>query len=87
MPVSLHWFLPDNGDSRTDLSLGNAVGAHGRRGSRPRPDARARDIDYLGPDRPGAEQLGFEARADPDRRLVRGRLAHDRDADPASPSG
>ncbi len=26
MGVVLHWFLPTNGDSRTDLSLGNAVG-------------------------------------------------------------
>jgi alkanesulfonate monooxygenase len=31
MPVRLHWFLPTNGDSHTDLSLGNAVGAHGAR--------------------------------------------------------
>ncbi len=29
MGVVLHWFLPTNGDSRTDLSLGNAVGAAG----------------------------------------------------------
>src|SRR6201986_3068965 len=29
MGVILHWFLPTNGDSRTDLSLGNAVGAAG----------------------------------------------------------
>lgn len=27
MAVILHWFLPANGDPRTDLSLGNAVGA------------------------------------------------------------
>ena len=25
MGIVLHWFLPTNGDSRTDLSLGNAV--------------------------------------------------------------
>jgi alkanesulfonate monooxygenase len=25
MGVVLHWFLPTNGDSRTDLSLGNVV--------------------------------------------------------------
>ena len=31
MGVVLHWFLPTNGDSRTDLSLGNAVGAAGSR--------------------------------------------------------
>ena len=31
MGVILHWFLPTNGDSRTDLSLGNAVGVAGSR--------------------------------------------------------
>ena len=31
MTVILHWFLPTNGDSRSDLSLGNAVGAAGSR--------------------------------------------------------
>jgi alkanesulfonate monooxygenase len=31
MPVTLHWFLPTNGDSRSDLSLGNAVGGRGSR--------------------------------------------------------
>ena len=31
MGVVLHWFLPTNGDSRTDLSLGNAVGVAGSR--------------------------------------------------------
>ena len=31
MGLVLHWFLPTNGDSRTDLSLGNAVGAAGSR--------------------------------------------------------
>ena len=31
MPVKLHWFLPTNGDSRSDLSLGNAVGVRGSR--------------------------------------------------------
>ena len=31
MGVVLHWFLPANGDSRTDLSLGNAVGVAGSR--------------------------------------------------------
>ena len=28
-PISVHWFLPTNGDSRSDLSLGNAVGVRG----------------------------------------------------------
>ena len=31
MGIVLHLFLPTNGDSRTDLSLGNAVGAVGSR--------------------------------------------------------
>ncbi len=31
MPVKLHWFLPTNGDSRSDLSLGNAIGVRGSR--------------------------------------------------------
>jgi alkanesulfonate monooxygenase len=58
MPVVLHWFLPTNGDSRTDLSLGNAVGSHGSRvveaGA-----ARAPDIGYIGQIARSAEQLGF----------------------------
>ena len=36
MGIVLHWFLPTNGDSRTDLSLGNAVGAAGQPGRRGR---------------------------------------------------
>jgi alkanesulfonate monooxygenase len=58
MPVVLHWFLPTNGDSRTDLSLGNAVGAAGSRvvdGS----SERAPDIGYIGQIARTAEQLGF----------------------------
>jgi alkanesulfonate monooxygenase len=54
----LHWFLPTNGDSRTDLSLGNAVGAAGSRvadGS----TERAPHIGYIGQIARSAEQLGF----------------------------
>jgi alkanesulfonate monooxygenase len=44
MGIVLHWFLPTNGDSRTDLSLGNAAGAAGSRaaedGSERTPDMR-----------------------------------------------
>ena len=56
--VVLHWFLPTNGDSRTDLSLGNAVGAAGSRvtGSG---SERAPDIGYIGQIARSAEQLGF----------------------------
>ena len=58
MGVVLHWFLPTNGDSRTDLSLGNAVGAAGSRvsaGGTERPP----DVGYMGQIARSAEQLGF----------------------------
>jgi alkanesulfonate monooxygenase len=58
MSVVLHWFLPTNGDSRSDLSLGNAVGAAGTRvlgGS----DERAPDLGYIGLIAGAAERLGF----------------------------
>ncbi|HEY5352379.1 MAG TPA: LLM class flavin-dependent oxidoreductase [Streptosporangiaceae bacterium] len=62
MGVVLHWFLPTNGDSRTDLSLGNAVGAAGSRatgdGTRDG-NERAPDIRYIGQIAQSAEQLGF----------------------------
>jgi len=60
MTVTLHWFLPTNGDSRSDLSLGNAVGAAG---SRVVGDSgeRAPDIGYIGQIARSAEQLGFDA--------------------------
>ena len=58
MGIVLHWFLPTNGDSRTDLSLGNAVGVAGSRvvdgGTE-----RAPDIGYIGQIARSAEQLGF----------------------------
>jgi alkanesulfonate monooxygenase len=64
MTVSLHWFLPTNGDSRADLSLGNAVGVAG---SRAREDSgeRAPDIGYMGQIARSAEQLGFDAALTP----------------------
>ena len=46
MAITLHWFLPTNGDSRTDLSLGNAVGGAGSRADAFGAD-RAPDLDYL----------------------------------------
>jgi alkanesulfonate monooxygenase len=64
MPIKLHWFLPTNGDSRSDLSLGNAVGRDGSRvlqGS----DERAPDIGYIGQIARSAEQLGFDAALTP----------------------
>jgi alkanesulfonate monooxygenase len=56
--VVLHWFLPTNGDSRTDLSLGNAVGAAGSRVVAGGAE-RAPSIAYLGQIARSAEQLGF----------------------------
>jgi alkanesulfonate monooxygenase len=64
MTLTLHWFLPTNGDSRSDLSLGNAVGSEGSRvhdGSA----ERAPDIDYIGQIARSAEQLGFDAALTP----------------------
>ncbi|HWV86804.1 MAG TPA: LLM class flavin-dependent oxidoreductase [Capillimicrobium sp.] len=63
MTVTLHWFLPTTGDSRTDLSQGNAVGAERHReldeGGRPP------TIDYIGQIARSAEQLGFDAALTP----------------------
>ena len=58
MGVVLHWFLPTNGDSRTDLSLGNAVGAAGSRVTASGTE-RAPDVGYIGQIARSAEQLGF----------------------------
>ena len=58
MGVVLHWFLPTNGDSRTDLSLGNAVGAAGSRVAEGGTE-RAPDIGYMGQIALSAERLGF----------------------------
>ena len=58
MGVVLHWFLPTNGDSRTDLSLGNAVGAAGSRVAEGGTE-RAPDVDYMGQIALSAERLGF----------------------------
>ncbi|HTU29695.1 MAG TPA: LLM class flavin-dependent oxidoreductase [Solirubrobacteraceae bacterium] len=64
MTVTLHWFLPTNGDSRSDLSLGNAVGSAGSRvlGAS---NERAPDVAYIGQIARSAEQLGFDAALTP----------------------
>jgi alkanesulfonate monooxygenase len=64
MAVVLHWFLPTNGDSRADLSMGNATGVQG---SRAREDTgqRSPDIAYIGQVARSAEQLGFRAALTP----------------------
>jgi alkanesulfonate monooxygenase len=58
MGIVAYWFLPTNGDSRTDLSLGNAVGAAGSRVAAGGTE-RAPDIGYIGQIARSAEQLGF----------------------------
>ena len=65
MPVRMHWFLPTNGDSRTDLSLGNAVGAHGARIEEAQTTARKGDIGYMSQVARAAEAMGFEAALTP----------------------
>src|ERR1700761_1088663 len=64
MTLTLHWFLPTNGDSRADLSLGTAVGAEGSR-VRDGSTERAPDIGYIGQIARSAEQLGFDAALTP----------------------
>jgi alkanesulfonate monooxygenase len=64
MGVVLHWFLPTNGDSRSDLSLGNAVGVAGSRVTRGGVE-RAPDIGYIAQIARSAEQLGFTAALTP----------------------
>lgn len=62
MTVALHWFLPTSGDSRTDLSLGNAVGASGSRtpeAGEDRSGQRAPDVGYLAQVARAAERTGF----------------------------
>jgi alkanesulfonate monooxygenase len=63
MTATLHWFLPTNGDSRSDLSLGNAVGVRGRRAGGG--GDRAPDVGYIGQIARAAEQLGFDAALTP----------------------
>jgi alkanesulfonate monooxygenase len=65
MSVRLHWFLPTNGDSHTDLSLGNAVGAHGARVDDVATNARKADLAYMSQVARAAEAMGFEAALTP----------------------
>lgn len=68
MSVHLHWFLPTSGDSRSELSLGDAVSAvsgspdtsGATRNSRREPT-----LSYLGQIARSAEQQGFEAALTP----------------------
>jgi len=58
MGIVLHWFLPTNGDSRTDLSLGNAVGIAGSRVVEGGTE-RAPDFGYIVQIARSAEQHDF----------------------------
>lgn len=64
MTVALHWFLPTTGDSRTDLSKGNAVGARKHLDFRGASE-RTPDVGYIGQIARSAEQLGFDAALTP----------------------
>jgi hypothetical protein len=57
MPIRLLWFLPTDGDSRSDLSLGAAVGADKAGGDRE--GERAPELGYLAQVARAAEALGF----------------------------
>ena len=77
MTLKFHWFLPTNGgDGRQVVGGGHGV-SHGAGRT-----ARVRALPR--PDRPQRRAARLRGRADPDRRLVRGRLAVDRDAAPLS---
>lgn len=68
MTVRLHWFLPTTGDSRTDLSFGDAVSALSGTAETARATRAVRrqpTIDYLGQIARSAEQLGFEGALTP----------------------
>jgi len=65
MPITAHWFLPTNGDSRSDLSLGNAVGSQGSRVVADDGSERAPTVGYIGQIARSAEQLGFDGALTP----------------------
>jgi alkanesulfonate monooxygenase len=64
MTIVPHWFLPTNGDSRSDLSLGNAVGLEGSRVYEDGQE-RAPTVGYIGQIARAAESLGFDAALTP----------------------
>jgi alkanesulfonate monooxygenase len=62
--LGLFWFLPTNGDSRSNVSLGNAVGSAGSRVGDVG-DGRLPDLGYLSLIAQTAEHLGFEGALTP----------------------
>ena len=83
MAITLHWFLPTNGDSRTRSQPGQRRRRHREPGDDQSGAARPPDIDYIGLVARAAESLGFTGGADTDEQLVRGRLGAHRGADAA----
>ena len=77
MSLTFHWFLPTNGDSRHVVGGGHGTPATAAGGDRPP------TLGLPQPDRPRRRGPRLRRRAHPDRRLVRGRLADHRDAQPA----
>ena len=78
--LKFHWFLPTNGgDGRQVVGGGHGVEAGAVRPPRLRALPR--------PDRPQRRAARLRGRADPDRRLVRGRLAVAPRCSARSPSG
>jgi alkanesulfonate monooxygenase len=64
MSIVLHWFLPTTGDSRADLSEGNAVGTERHRAGSAS-QKRQPTVAYMGQIARSAEQLGFAAALTP----------------------
>jgi alkanesulfonate monooxygenase len=64
MGVRVHWFLPTNGDSRTNPSFGSAIGARDGRGDAGATERKG-DLAYMSQVARAAESLGFEAALTP----------------------
>ncbi len=64
MGVRVHWFLPTNGDSRTNPSFGSAIGARDGRGQAGSTERKG-DLTYMSQVARAAESLGFEAALTP----------------------
>ena len=85
MSIKLHWFLPTTGDARSLVGGGHSVPQGIGRpvdGLGTANVFREADIDYLATHRPHRRPARLRGGADPDRHLVRGRLAGHVRADP-----
>ena len=77
-PLTLHWFLPTSGDSRSLVGAGQGVPGRPAGGLRETlaEGFRPPTIDYLADVARTAERAGFDRGPDADRHLLRGRVAH-----------